>query len=335
MIIILRRKTEQSDIDMLRQYLENKGVEYEIVSTIEANFIKIKTFAHLLDLKHINQFSSVLKAVRLSTSAPLVSSEKGKKRKVIELGGVKIGGDEFTVIAGPCSLEDEVLFLNLVKYLKSAGVRIIRAGAYKPRTSPYSFQGLGEKGLDILQKASTELGVLIVTEIMDVRDMDLVYRSSDIIQVGMRNMRNYSLLKEAGKQDKPVLLKRASDATVDEWLLAAEYILNEGNMNVILCERGVTNSLSCKSVILDLNGALEVRNRSILPVIIDPSHAGADRSLVPALARASAAADLDGIMVEVHTSPKTALSDGFQAILPEDFKNLLSDIGKIRNALKG
>lgn len=291
---------------------------------------------HLLDSRIVEDFPAVGRAVRLSSPSPLAVKEKLRhKKKTIAVNGHVIGGSTLTVIAGPCSIESYEQLRDLALFLKSVGVNILRAGAFKPRTSPYSFQGLGKAGLDDLKRVANETGMPVVTEIMDTRDLDIVSSATDIFQVGMRNMRSYPLLKELGKTAKPVLLKRAMDASVEEWLLSAEYILKEGNENVILCERGVLNAPSCnRRTIMDLNGILDVMERSTLPVIVDPSHAAADRNKVASLAKAAVAAGTDGVMIEVHPNPRRALSDGFQALFPAQFETLIADLRKIRELIQ-
>lgn len=335
MLLIIKADIEPGDLDTIKNHIESKEAAYSLASTDAHIIIEIETNSHLFDTKHVAGFPGVIAVNRLSEPFPLAASKKGAKPHLIKVGNKSIGGDNFTLIAGPCSLESEKQIISIVSELKNADVDIIRAGVFKPRTSPYSFQGLGIEGLKILRRVTSDYGFPVVTELLDTRDLDEVYKYTDVIQIGMRNMRNYSLLKEAGKQDKPVLLKRASDASVNEWILAAEYILNEGNKDVILCERGITNPVSCKKTLLDLNGALEAMSLTNLPVIADPSHGAADNRLVAPLAKAAVAAGLHGIMVEVHIEPLEALSDGFQAIKPDNFKPLAEQLRAIRKILGG
>ncbi len=335
MLIILKPGAEHSHITTLIDYLETRGATFERHDSGEYKLISVTDGAHFVDEKQVTAFQCTLRCIRLSSPAPLASGSETKQKKRVKVGDKLVGNGGLTIIAGPCSLENNEQITALVKSLISGRIDILRAGAFKPRTSPYSFQGLGEEGLKILSEISTEFNLPVVTEIMDTRDIDIINKHSDVLQVGMRNMRNYSLLKEVGSQEKPVLLKRGSDASVNEWLLAAEYIINAGNENVILCERGITNPTSCKNVVLDLNGALEIMSLSSLPVIVDPSHGAADRLKVPALARAAVAAGVDGVMIEVHSKPARAFSDGFQAIIPETFKSLTIELDKIHQIVRG
>lgn len=252
---------------------------------------------------------------------------------VINVKGCPIGGESVMVVAGPCAIENEDLLKETAFKVRGSGAVALRGGAFKPRTSPYSFQGLGEDGLRILARIGEEMNMPVVTEIMDSEDIDLVNRYADILQVGARNMQNFSLLKKLGKLDKPVILKRGLAATIEEWLSAAEYILAGGNGQVILCERGVRTSETWTRNTLDLSAVALVKELSHLPVMVDPSHATGVRSLVTPMARAAVAAGADGIMVEVHPHPERALSDGDQSLTPKGFSQLMKDIDPIARAL--
>lgn len=252
---------------------------------------------------------------------------------VINVKGCPIGGESVMVVAGPCAIENEDLLKETAFKVRGSGAVALRGGAFKPRTSPYSFQGLGEDGLRILARIGEEMNMPVVTEIMDSEDIDLVSRYADILQVGARNMQNFSLLKKLGKIDKPVILKRGLAATIEEWLSAAEYILAGGNGKVILCERGVRTSETWTRNTLDLSAVALVKELSHLPVMVDPSHATGVRSLVTPMARAAVAAGADGIMVEVHPHPERALSDGDQSLTPKGFSQLMKDIDPIARAL--
>ena len=252
---------------------------------------------------------------------------------VIDVKGCPIGGESVMVVAGPCAIENEDILKETAFKVRGSGAVALRGGAFKPRTSPYSFQGLGEDGLRILARIGEEMNMPVVTEIMDSEDIDLVSRYADILQVGARNMQNFSLLKKLGKIDKPVILKRGLAATIEEWLSAAEYILAGGNGQVILCERGVRTSETWTRNTLDLSAVALVKELSHLPVMVDPSHATGVRSLVTPMARAAVAAGADGIMVEVHPHPERALSDGDQSLTPKGFSQLMKDIDPIARAL--
>jgi len=264
----------------------------------------------------------------------LVSRENNPDDLIVDVGGVEVGGDRVVIIAGPCSVESLEQTLEVARVVKRLGAHMLRGGAFKPRTSPYSFQGLGEEGLKMLVRAREETGLPIVTEIMDPRDILLFKKYDvDVFQVGARNMQNYTLLKELGRIDKPVLLKRGFSATIDEWLGAAEYIALGGNRRIILCERGIRTFETHTRFTLSISSIPLVKKLSYLPVIADPSHATGRRDLVIPVARASIAAGADGVIVEVHISPEKALSDGPQSLTVKDFEELVRDIKKVAEAL--
>ncbi len=268
------------------------------------------------------------------SSGDLLTNRQAKKDDtVINVKGIEIGGRDIIIIAGPCAVENKQQLLETAKIVSSGGANILRGGAYKPRTSPYSFQGLGEEGLKYLSEARKVTGLPVVTEVMDTRQMELVCKYTDIIQIGSRSMHNFPLLKEAGKCRKPVFFKRGLMATVDEYLLAAEYILSEGNDQIILCERGIRTFETSTRHTLDLSAIPILKRRTHLPVIVDPSHGTGHSWLVPAMAKAAIAAGADGVMVEVHYKPLEALSDGPQSIYPNDFVQLVKDIEKIARAI--
>ena len=245
---------------------------------------------------------------------------------VVDVGGVKIGGRQMQVIAGPCSVETREQIISVAKSVKMAGAHLMRGGAFKPRTSPYSFQGMGMPGLELLKEAKAETGLPIVTEIMSADVLDRFVEDVDLIQVGARNMQNYSLLKELGKTNKPILLKRGLAATVQEWIMSAEYIMAEGNTNVILCERGIRTYETYTRNTLDLSAVCAAKQLSHLPVIVDPSHAAGLWWMVPALAKAAVAVGADGLLIEVHNDPEKALCDGAQSLKPERFAELMGEL---------
>ena len=255
-----------------------------------------------------------------------------ENKKAINVGGVKIGGGNFICIAGPCSIESEEQIIEIAKAVKSAGAQILRGGAFKTRTSPYAFQGLKEAGIQMLLKAKEETGLPIISEITTARTIDL-FENVDIIQIGARNMQNFDLLQELGKTDKPILLKRGLASTLQELLLSAEYIMREGNDNIILCERGIRTYETYTRNTLDLSAIPALRELTNLPVIVDPSHATGKASLVPSMALAATAAGADGIMVEVHNNPSCALCDGDQSLTPAQFGDLMKSIDKVRTAI--
>lgn len=268
-----------------------------------------------------------------SSSSNLVNRQTNPNDTVINVNGIEIGGKEIVIIAGPCAVENKEQLLETAKKVSSGGANILRGGAFKPRTSPYSFQGLGEEGLKYLSEARKLTGLPVVTEVMDTRQMELVCKYTDIIQIGSRSMHNFPLLKEAGKCMKPILFKRGLMATLDEYLLAAEYILSEGNDQVILCERGIRTFETSTRNTLDLSAIPILKRRTHLPVIVDPSHGTGHSWLVPAMAKAAIAAGADGVMVEVHYKPLEALSDGPQSLYPDEFVQLVKDIEKIARAI--
>lgn len=259
----------------------------------------------------------------------LISSRtKKNKDTIVEVGDRKIGGGFLGVIAGPCAVESEEQIIDIAKSVKKSGANFLRGGAFKPRTSPYSFQGLELDGLKLLEMAKRETGLPIVSELIDIRHLDNFLDIVDVIQVGARNMQNFPLLKELGHIQKPVLLKRGMAATVEEWLMSAEYILSGGNQNVILCERGIRGFDKNTRNVLDIQSVPVVKNISHLPIIVDPSHAGGYSYLVPSMSKASVASGADGIMIEVHNDPKNALSDKEQCLSTDEFRNLMKDIKK-------
>ncbi len=263
----------------------------------------------------------------------LVSRETHPESTTISVGDVKIGDSEPVIMAGPCAIETEEQALTIAHLVKKHGARIYRGGAFKPRTSPYSFQGLGENGLRILDKVRQETGLLIVTEATDTENLTVVGKYADIIQIGARNMQNYSLLRLAGQQPKPILLKRGLAATIDEWLMAAEYIMSEGNRSVILCERGIRTFSDNTRNTLDLSAIPSIKAVSHLPVVVDPSHAAGIRDYVIPLSRGAIAVGADGLLVEVHHDPAHALSDGTQSLYPDQFEELMKQIARLKRYL--
>jgi len=262
-----------------------------------------------------------------------VSWNKKTGRTIVEVRGVEIGGPEVVIIAGPCAIESKEQLFETARSVKAGGARILRGGAFKPRSSPYNFQGMGEEGLKLLHDISVETGMPVVTEVMDTRQMDLVASYADMIQIGSRNMQNYPLLREAGMLRKPVLLKRGMMATIEEFLLAAEYILSQGNEQVILCERGIRTFETSTRNTLDLSAVPMLKHLTHLPVIIDPSHGTGLRWMVPSMAKAAVAVGTDGLIVEVHYKPEEALCDGHQSLDIEEFNKMMADLEKIASAV--
>jgi 3-deoxy-7-phosphoheptulonate synthase len=264
---------------------------------------------------------------------PLTAQTQNKQKSQIEVGPYTFKSNSFLIIAGPCSVESEEQAFDIARAVKKSGAHIMRGGAFKPRTSPYSFQGLGDEGLEILAKVKKEFNLPIITEVLDVRDLEAVAEVADIVQIGTRNMQNFSLLKEVGKINKPILLKRGLAATIKEWLLSAEYILKQGNEKVILCERGIRSFDPETRNLLDLSAVALIREMSHLPVIVDPSHALGRRDIIEAMTKAALACGSYGVMIEVHDKPEEALSDGAQAINFAQFDSLTKNLKKVATAL--
>lgn len=263
----------------------------------------------------------------------LVSRSAKPEGTIVNIGGVKVGGEAIVVMAGPCAVESEGQLMETARLVRAGGASLLRGGAFKPRTSPYSFQGLGVQGLEMLARAREATGLSVVSEVMDTRQVETVARYVDMLQIGSRNMQNFPLLKEAGSSNMPILLKRGMMATLDEYLHAAEYVLSQGNPNIILCERGIRTFETSTRYTLDLNAIPILKQRTHLPVIVDPSHGTGLRSLVPTMAKASIAAGADGLLIEVHYHPEEALCDGSQSLFPENFDILMKDLEKVAEAI--
>ena len=263
----------------------------------------------------------------------LVSRRSRPEGSVVDVKGIRIGSREIVVMAGPCAVENEEQLSETARNVRAGGASMLRGGAFKPRTSPYSFQGLGSEGLEMLERARKLTGMPVVTEVMDTRQVENVARYADMLQIGSRNMQNFPLLKEVGQSSKPVLLKRGMMATIDEYLHAAEYLLSQGNSQVVLCERGIRTFETSTRYTLDLNAIPILKQRTHLPVIVDPSHGTGVRSLVPAMSRAALAAGADGLLIEVHYRPDKALCDGSQSLYPEEFSLLMEDLRKVAAAV--
>jgi 3-deoxy-7-phosphoheptulonate synthase len=285
------------------------------------------------DHRQIELLDGVAEVVRVTEPFKLASRAFKREGSVFDIGGVKIGGPEVIVMAGPCSVETEEQVFKIAKYVKDSGAKILRGGAFKPRTSPYSFQGLGEEGLKLLRSAADEYKLKVITEVMDKSQIDLVEKYADILQIGARNMQNYMFLKDLGKASKPVMLKRGPAATIEEWLMSAEYILAGGNEKVILCERGIRTFETATRNTMDISAIPVIKKKSHLPIVADPSHGVGIRDKVIPMARASVAAGADGIMVEVHHDPDHALSDGAQSLYPDQFAQLMKEVRMIAQAI--
>ncbi len=326
MLVVMSSYATEEEIAQVITAIERQGYVAREIKGGERTAIGILQNRGPVDPAPFLLLPGVKECIPVSKPYKLVSREFQQADTIVQLGDVAVGGDNFVLIAGPCAVESEPQALTIAQGVKTQGARIFRGGAFKPRTSPYSFQGLGEEGLKILAKVREQTGLYIVTEALDHEQCDLVEEYTDIIQIGARSMQNFSLLNRAGKAEKPVLLKRGLAATIQEWLMAAEYIMSQGNPNVILCERGVRTFADHSRNTLDLSAIPVVKKESHLPVIVDPSHACGRRDQVIPMSRASVAAGAHGLMVEVHNEPAKALSDGQQALFPSQFTEMVEAI---------
>ena len=326
MLVIMRKDSTKEHCHEVEEAIRRMGFTPLPVPGANRTAICVTGNKGPVESAHLAQLPGVLECIPVTKAYKLVSREVHPEDTVVEVAGVRIGGEKPTLIAGPCSVETESRTLEVAKKVKAAGAVIFRAGAYKPRTSPYSFQGLGEEGLLTLQRVRDEVGLPVVSEVMDTESAGKVAEHVDILQVGARNMQNFSLLKKLGELKRPVLLKRGISATLEEWLMAAEYLLASGNHNVVLCERGVRTFNTHSRNTLDLNVVPLVRNSSHLPILVDPSHGVGKRDRVRHLARAAIAAGAHGLMMEVHTHPDTAYSDAQQTIKVETFSGIVKDV---------
>lgn len=333
MIIVLKPEATAAHAQQILDRIESSGLKPLHMPGSERVVIGAIGDERILAKLHLESDPLVESVKPILSPYKLVSRELQAHDTVVQLGKTPIGANHFTVIAGPCSVEDEVSFRKTAQVILKGGASAMRGGAFKPRSSPYSFQGLGLEGLQILQKISREFGLPTVTEVVEIADIEAVAEYADAFQVGARNMQNFRLLRELGQQRKPVLLKRGMSATVEELLLAAEYILAEGNSQVILCERGIRTFETSTRNTLDLNAIPVIKQRSHLPVIVDPSHGTGHRGLVAPMALAAAAAGADGIIVEVHHDPAQALSDGQQTLYPHQFEAMMATLKAITAVL--
>jgi 3-deoxy-7-phosphoheptulonate synthase len=333
MLIVMKPGATDEQVEEVLKAIRALGFRPHTLPGITRTAIGITGNQAPIDPAYFENFSGVAEAIRVSKPYKLVGRDLKQDDTVVRIGGAEIGGVEPAIIAGPCAVESREQSFEIAEVVASCGVQFFRAGAFKPRTSPYSFQGLGEEGLKILAAVRERFGLRIVTEVLDTETADLVEEYADVLQVGARNMQNFSLLRRMGRAQKPVMLKRGMSATLEELLLAAEYIMAEGNYNIILCERGVRTFADHTRNTLDLSIVPAVQNRSHLPIIVDPSHGTGKRHKVIPLARAAIAVGADGIMVEVHNHPEQALSDGPQALLPDMFRQLVSEVRSIHKAI--
>ena len=329
MIVVMKANTPTEEIEKMAGKLKEMGFTPHTSQGENYFLFGLVGDTTKIDLRQIEANKNVERVLKVQHPFKLANKLFHPENTVIDVDGVKIGNGNIAIMAGPCSVESEEQLMSVARSVKASGAHILRGGAYKPRTSPYSFQGLGEEGLKILKKAKEETGMPIVTEVMCTEIFDVVEAYADILQIGARNMQNFPLLKRAGKSDKPVLLKRGMSATVEELLMSAEYIMAEGNAKVILCERGIRTFETYTRNTLDISAVPAIKTLSHLPIIVDPSHASGKWDMINPLSKAAVAVGTDGLMIEVHNDPENALSDGAQSLKPEKFEQLMKEISQI------
>ncbi|MEW6162477.1 MAG: 3-deoxy-7-phosphoheptulonate synthase [Nitrospirota bacterium] len=335
-IIVLKPSATEEDIKHIVKKLESRGLRVNISKGTERTVIGVIGDTSKIAEEEedaIRVMPGVEDVMRILKPYKLASREFKAEDTTINVRGNIIGGKKIQVIAGPCAVESRTMLMSIAEKVKDAGASFLRGGAFKPRTSPYSFQGLGEEGLKYLSEARERTGLPVVTELMDPRDIEVILKYADIVQIGARNMQNFRLLLEVGTRDKPVLLKRSFSATIKEWLMAAEYIMSRGNQNVILCERGIRTFETATRNTLDLSAVPLLKQLTHLPVIVDPSHGAGKWDLVAPMSKAAVAAGADGLLIEVHINPEEALSDGEQSMKPGAFKKLMEELKPIAAAV--
>ena len=333
MVIVMKESATQEMIDAVAERLQRYGFRVHPVVGVARTILGAIGDKRGIDIREFEIMEGVHEVIRITDPYKLVGRAFHPEDTIVEVKGVSFGGEYVPVIAGPCSVESEEQLFTIARHVKDAGAKVLRGGAFKPRTSPYTFQGLGEEGLKLLKAAGEEFGIPTVSEVMDVTQIDMMVENVDILQVGARNMQNFSLLKQLGKLKKPILLKRGLSATIEELLMAAEYILDGGNSDVILCERGIRTFEKYTRNTLDLSAIPVTKKRSHLPIIADPSHGTGLRDKVAPMARAAVAAGADGVTIEVHHDPDRALSDGAQSLYPNQFSRLMEELRMIAWAI--
>lgn len=329
MIIVLKPRITKDDVSRVEQMIKRRGLDTHIVEGAGQTIIGCIGDTTKIDSKLFEVDSSVDKVMHVQEPYKLANRAFHPEDSIVDISGVKVGGDNLALIAGPCSIESFEQVLEIARAAKASGANLLRGGAFKPRTSPYSFQGLGLEGLDILCEVKKETGLPIVTELMSPDYLDIFNEKVDLIQIGARNMQNFDLLKQLGQLNRPILLKRGLNATYEEWIMSAEYIMASGNENVILCERGIRTFETYTRNTLDLQSIPVLRRLTHLPVIVDPSHAGGKWWLVEPMAKAAIAAGADGLMIEVHNNPECALCDGAQSLKPAKYDALIKEVAQI------
>ena len=325
MIIIVKNEHTQKELDHLVKWVKSQGLEVDVSTGKNSTVLGLIGDTSKIDIDLVRSLDIVENVRRIQEPYKCANRKFHPEDTIVDVNGVKFGGDNFQIIAGPCSVETEAQIIGVAKAVKAAGATVLRGGAFKPRTSPYSFQGLRETGLELLLKAKEETGLPIITEIMSVRHIDL-FRDVDIIQIGARDMQNFELLKEVGKMHKPVMIKRGLCNTVEEWLMSAEYVMSEGTHEVILCERGIRTFEPYTRNTLDLSAIPLLKELTHLPIIVDPSHASGIARLVKPLSLAAVGSGADGLMIEVHNDPQKAWCDGAQSIKPDEFEDIVKRI---------
>lgn len=333
MVVILENNATDEQIKNVKQHLEDFGFQIHESAGEQRTVLGAIGVKPGFDIRKVRILEGVADVYRVTSPFKLASKKFKEEKSVIKIKNVEIGGDKIAVMAGPCSVESEEQIFKLAEVVAKSGAKILRGGAFKPRSSPYSFQGLGEDGLKMMRRAADEYGLLVITEVMQIDQIDLISKYTDIFQLGARNMQNFSLLKELSKSETPVMIKRGLASTIEEWLMSGEYILAGGNKNVILCERGIRTFEPYTRNTFDLSAIPVVHKISHLPVVADPSHATGYRDQVPPMARAAVAAGADALMIEIHHDPENALSDGPQALLPEVYLQLMKELSAIANAI--
>ena len=333
MVVVMKNTATEQDIEGVKKEMETYGLKMMVSHGIDNTILGAEGDASAVDEEKISLLNGVERVMRVSEPYKMANRKYHPQNTEIEVGGVRFGSKQIGVIAGPCSVESEDQIAAIAKAVKASGACALRGGAYKPRTSPYAFQGLAHNGIKLLEHARQLTGMPIVTEIMSTDNIEMFEMCVDVIQVGARNMQNFDLLKQLGKTTKPILLKRGLANTIEEWLMSAEYIMAAGNPNVILCERGIRTYETYTRNTLDLSAVLAVKQQSHLPVIVDPSHATGKAWMVSAMAKAAIAAGADGLIIEVHNDPPHALCDGAQSILPEEFDHLMQELRPLAQCL--
>ena len=333
MIVVMSPNATKENLDNVVKKLESMNLRTHLSTGDERTIVGVIGDKKIIANLEMEMMAGVEKTVRITEKYKLVSRDFHPQDTIIDVDGVKIGGSEIIVMAGPCAVENLEQLREAAAAVKKSGAKILRGGAYKPRTSPYDFQGLGEEGLKLLRQVADEFDMKVVTEVVDREDISLMENYADILQVGARNMQNFQMLKALGKCKKPIMLKRGLSATISEWLNAAEYIMTGGNENVMFCERGIRTYETFTRNTLDLSAVAAVKELSHLPIVVDPSHGTGRRPMVAPMARAAIAAGADALMIEVHPHPEIALSDGNQSLTPEDFQKLMANLGEIAKAV--